>query len=225
MKKQKLFFTTQFSSTLMALSYLFLAICMPLANTFAQTYLTSNWEENHNSFSNKTYNPVPSIISNIEDKNIGFMFSPVISLDGVKTKQVPTIGLLFDKGIKNFMTVGVYLGYSRWDYLPGLGIGGNAVNQVSYGGRIMGYVFPIINGIAGSNIEVKNLEPYVGVMGGNVHFIYDDANTFDFNAAIFDIGPLIGVRYHFLKGMGIMAEVGQNVMGVNKVSVGLTFGH
>ena len=150
--------------------------------------------------------------------NIGFLFSMAISLDGLNVAQIPPLSLYFEKGIKDFMTIGAYAGYSRWD-LSGL-------NFVGYGGRAIGYVFPIISKIAGNEVGVKNLHPYVGVIAGNLHLIYDSnvSNSILGNISTFDIGVVAGARYNFLPGMGVMLEVGQNFMQNYSLTAGLTFG-
>lgn len=149
-----------------------------------------------------------------------FFFSAVLTPKF--TASVPPVSLYFERGIAQFLSLGLDLGVS-YDHVKSSDI---HVATGLLGARACGYVVPAIAALENKNVNSFGFDPYVGLLYNyyitGVSDLSETGDTFTDSK----IGLVVGTRWYpgNKRGFGLLAEYGTTGIAGGGIRFGITLG-
>lgn len=123
----------------------------------------------------------------------------------------------FEYGFHEYISVGPYVGYARWNYEYNAGFGDTKYTWtfLAVGARGSFHYTEILNELTDGDINEEKVDLYVTLLLGMEFRSYKDDSGFDYydNDTAFRLGPALGVRYLLSKNVGVYLEGGRGTFG------------
>jgi len=138
-----------------------------------------------------------------------------------------TVPLSFsaELGFHEFLSVGPYLGFARWNY--DYSSYDYSWTFFSIGGRISAHYIPFINEWWGWNIDESKFDFYLtGLLGlefRGYRSDYDDLDTGYDNEVHLVLGPILGFKYMLNDSWGLFFEGGRGALGYGTFGASVRF--
>ena len=165
-------------------------------------------------------NPVQAQGSDFSDARIlggGFSLSYGYDYPFGRDLSIPPMIAYLEMGMHEFVTVGPFIAFSRWEYRDRMR------SFMTIGGRGSFHLTPLINDWFDATIDEREWDFY-GSMATGFGFRrygasdYDDESGFFRNVRFF-IGPVVGARYYLADPVAVYAEMGVGPLGALTVGV------
>lgn len=142
---------------------------------------------------------------------------------GTRSLVVPPLNVYYELGVHEYITVGPFVGFGRWDY-----------RYVNYnyswsfyhlGARGSFHLTTLINELLGNEIDAEKIDLYLTVMSGLEIRNYSStyySDLYDNSYRIF-IGPSAGFRYYLSNNFALYVEGGRGALGALNFGVSVKF--
>lgn len=135
-----------------------------------------------------------------------------------------SLNAALELGIHEYFSVGPYVAAGRYNLgtIAGLGRSDYRLTAIAAGVRGSFHYVPLLNEVAGTNIDEEKLDLYVAVLLGLEFYSTNfDNDLIRYNSTVFDGGAVLGGRYKFNPRMSVFTELGY--AGLSVWTLGISF--
>ncbi|MFO7999212.1 MAG: hypothetical protein R6U86_09560 [Bacteroidales bacterium] len=144
---------------------------------------------------------------------------------GSRSISFPPVSAYFEMGIHEYITVGPFLGFNRWNYRY---TNWNYSWTFIHGGlRGSFHYTSILNELLDGDIDESKLDLYITLMAGLQLRNYSSSSSgfgdhYDNQIRLF-LGPVAGIRYYFTDNLAVFAEGGYGSLGALSFGLSVRF--
>lgn len=147
----------------------------------------------------------------------GFSLSYSYEYPFGRSLSIPPLVAYLEMGMHEYVTVGPFVAFSRWDYSD------RSRSFLTVGGRGSFHLTPFINDWFDAAIDERQWDIY-GAMASGLNFRHygafehQDESGFGRNIRFF-LGPIVGARYYLAEETAVYSELGVGPLGALTVGV------